>query len=65
MNMDKLKLANLEGEVMDEIEEFQIFFDFQKLYLKVKPPYALLDLTRPSCPLMPKCQNFNVMFQIS
>ena len=36
MNIDKLKLANLVGEVMDKIEEFQFFFTFRKLYQKVK-----------------------------
>ena len=30
MNIDKLNLANLVGEVMDEIVEFQIFFTFRK-----------------------------------
>ena len=36
INIDKLNLANLVGEVMEEIVEFQIFFTFRKLYKKVK-----------------------------
>ena len=36
MNIDKLNLATLVGEVMDKIVEFQIFFYLQKIYQKVK-----------------------------
>ena len=60
MNIDKLGLANL--------LKYQIIC--QKTYFKVKilnskTSLALLDLTRPSCPLMSKCQNFNVNLQTS
>ena len=36
MNIDKLNLANLVGEVMDKIVEFLIFFKSRNLYKKVK-----------------------------
>ena len=36
INIDKFNLANLVGDVLDKIIEFQIFFTFSKLYLKVK-----------------------------
>ena len=36
MDIHNLDLANLVGEVIDKIVEFQIFFTFRKLYQKVK-----------------------------
>ena len=43
MNIDKLNLANLVGEVIDKIVEFHIFFFFRKLYQNVKEHAFLLQ----------------------
>ena len=57
--------------MMDEMSIPDLFAKVclsHKPYFKAKiakHPFALLDLNRPSRPLMSKCHNFNVNFQTS